>query len=849
MASTPRSTIEDTYAAGKHCAICGAGALRVGHVDRLPDYVTCGECGSAFLVEDGGERVFYGQIAAGYPAAEGFALRQWAFAEAIENRARPDRPTLPEMETPGTSEPEPAISEPAPASEPEGAPLPVEPAASEPELPEMEEAPEAELPDEAEPEPEPWKAGALPADERSTRPYMEFEAGTPDEAPEEAPPEPDAAGAEFDFLAEIAAAGPAPEPGEVSPTAEEPETFDLPAFEPQQAEEPPADFLPDVLAEELAIDPFEGFEPETPEQSARDDLDFLRGLAPAADEEDAEFLPELGEQQAELDALGPQQDAGGELSTPAAEGYESEVDFLAGLEAAEAPEESEAPGLIDGDEPHPADTLTPPPWAAASAAPQAEQPAAEEPSEPSAWHEFLRAGDEDQADEPAIDFGALEEPAVAAEPGFTTEEPAEPEPDIPGEPYSFDEEDDPLGLASAFEALTPDAGPAAGEGEADEPEIPRWDSFADEEPSTPEPFAALRMEAEQSPGPFEPEEETPEPEGESFDDFDFSSRLGAFGEAEPEVEEEDKTIESASHDEDDFLSGLRRSAAIPLESEPLDDTPLAGVRLESQPFVTEDEPEEEPGEDPLAMAARMGAVTGATSGTEPLPDWMQDEPEAGPDEAPEAAEPEEPRGAFHLRETDPPPGQRYRVVLLGDRVIFPGGDCAHCGRTPVKGRLAVYGTLPNGQKVGQRKVTSFNVPLCAECRDRAALRTEEASNARLQAHLISAIVGMGLVVLSLVIGLIDPRNLAAADFMILAILFIVGYAGPVTILLNRAGNYPPPPDAVYVRTTLLVPSETQGLETAFEWRSEEYAQRFFEANQANAIGRLTAVKDRLGPVG
>jgi hypothetical protein len=157
----------------------------------------------------------------------------------------------------------------------------------------------------------------------------------------------------------------------------------------------------------------------------------------------------------------------------------------------------------------------------------------------------------------------------------------------------------------------------------------------------------------------------------------------------------------------------------------------------------------------------------------------------------------------------------------------------------------VYGTLPNGQKVGQRKVTSFNVPLCSECRSRAALLTEDASNARLQAHLISAIIGMVLVVLSLVVGIVNPRALALPDLMILAILLIVGYAGPVTFLLNRVGNYPPPPDAVYVRTTLIVPSETQGLETAFEWRNGEYAQRFFEANQANTIGKLTSVKDRL----
>ena len=202
-------------------------------------------------------------------------------------------------------------------------------------------------------------------------------------------------------------------------------------------------------------------------------------------------------------------------------------------------------------------------------------------------------------------------------------------------------------------------------------------------------------------------------------------------------------------------------------------------------------------------------------------------------------------GAFNLRETDPPLGQRHRVVLRGDRVVFPSGDCAHCGRTPVKGRLAVYGTLPNGQKVGQRKVTSFNVPLCGECRARAAQLTEDASNARLQAHLISAIIGMVLPLLALVLGLVDPGALTIPDLMILAILLIVGYAGPATFLLNRVGNYAPPPDAIYVRTTLIVPSETQGLETAFEWRNAEYAQRFYDANQSVALGKLTAVKDRL----
>ena len=117
MAPTPRSTIEDSFASNMRCTICSAEALHVGHVTNLPDYVACRECGSAFLVEEGGERVFYGQIAPGFPEAEAFALRQWAFPEAVEKVARPERPTLPEIEpdpipeTPAPAEPAPPLAE------------------------------------------------------------------------------------------------------------------------------------------------------------------------------------------------------------------------------------------------------------------------------------------------------------------------------------------------------------------------------------------------------------------------------------------------------------------------------------------------------------------------------------------------------------------------------------------------------------------------------------------------------------------------------------------------------------------------------------------------------------------
>ena len=86
MASTPRVTLDDSYILGITCAICGADSLSVNHVSNLPDYVTCAECSSAFLVEEGGDRVFYGQITTGYEETERFALKQWVWIEAVETR-------------------------------------------------------------------------------------------------------------------------------------------------------------------------------------------------------------------------------------------------------------------------------------------------------------------------------------------------------------------------------------------------------------------------------------------------------------------------------------------------------------------------------------------------------------------------------------------------------------------------------------------------------------------------------------------------------------------------------------------------------------------------------------------
>ncbi len=201
---------------------------------------------------------------------------------------------------------------------------------------------------------------------------------------------------------------------------------------------------------------------------------------------------------------------------------------------------------------------------------------------------------------------------------------------------------------------------------------------------------------------------------------------------------------------------------------------------------------------------------------------------------------------FTLRENDPPPGQRFRVVITGTKVKFPGDICAHCSTKPVRGRLALTGSLPKGRGIGQRQSSTFNLPLCAECHKRAAQRSEEEKGARLQVHLVSALVALVLLVAALALG-INPVEEGLMGVMILVILAAVGYTAPAMLLLSRIGPYPVSEDAAYVRSTLLVPSEVQSLETAFEWRNQAYAERFHLSNEEYILGKVVKVKDRSPP--
>ncbi|MEE8121071.1 MAG: hypothetical protein V3T55_06050 [Anaerolineales bacterium] len=592
MASTPKTTLDDGLIDGLVCAICGEDALHVVHMDNLPDYVGCESCKSAFLSEDGGERVFYGQIGEGYPLTERFALKQWVWLEAVENRAGEERGT-PEQETPTSDEPR-------------------------------------------------------------------LEGITPLETDIESPEVP----------------------------------------------------ISETTAEEM----------EAPEP-----VDLLE------------------ERLGELDL---------------------------GLEAAAIPGVSD----FEGDS---ADKIS------------------------------------EETDDLASYFRSI-----------TTDEAIDLEPSLPAEesPPTAGSGGE-IGLEPADEQALPEIADAQSE-----------ESFSEPGASWGQPIKQETSEADEIPLPdwAQPDESSVEPSLEGY---------------AQKIKTPIDNLISPEEPDQDFLSDLRQSAGVPLESEPIPDLHISEVPLESQPLFPPQENDDavESAGEPESFASRIESL-GQIPPTDLEPIEKTPSKREVPSQELDAADAEVvPEEEVVLLDTDPPPGHRHRVVIRGEKAVFPGGDCAHCGRTPVKGHLAVVGSLPNGQNITQRKPATFNIPLCAECRKRAGQLSEEAKEARLQAHLLSGIGGMLLVVGALALGIIKPADLQVYDILILAILLIVGYTGPALFLLGRVGKYPPPTSAAYVRSTLLIPRETQGLETAFEWRNGEYAERFFEANKAHTLGKLSRIKDRAAP--
>jgi hypothetical protein len=241
---------------------------------------------------------------------------------------------------------------------------------------------------------------------------------------------------------------------------------------------------------------------------------------------------------------------------------------------------------------------------------------------------------------------------------------------------------------------------------------------------------------------------------------------------------------------------------------------------------------------PVAPRAAPTAAPPPAFVQRPPPPAMQAAPAAAAvpaaKPAPAAAQPV-PKG---LEPFEPPPGARHRVVIRGERVLYPANTCAHCLRSPTSGRMAVVSRAAAG-----RRAPTFNIPLCQSCLRRAAARPEGERSARLQAHLIAILFAMIVIVGSLAIGVVDLTEDLLFSAMFLGILAVLGYGIPALFLLSRAGRGPRPADAVFVRTTVQIPIEGTAMEVPFDWRNRRYAELFYNANREWATAGVTTIEE------
>jgi hypothetical protein len=254
-------------------------------------------------------------------------------------------------------------------------------------------------------------------------------------------------------------------------------------------------------------------------------------------------------------------------------------------------------------------------------------------------------------------------------------------------------------------------------------------------------------------------------------------------------------------------------AAAPRPTEPLQPSPVL------PPIARPATPRGAPAAPP-APSAQPAAAPGA--------------PAAKPAAAPPPAQ-AVPKG---LEPFEPPAGARHRVVIRGERVLYPANTCAHCLRSPASGRMTVVSRAAAG-----RRGLTFNIPLCESCLRRAAARPEGERSARLQAHLIAILFAMIVIVGSLALRIVDLSGDLLISAMMLGILTVLGYGLPALLLLSRVGRGPRPPDAVFVRTTVQIPIEGNAMEVPFDWRNRRYAELFYNANREWAMAGVTTIDD------
>ena len=187
---------------------------------------------------------------------------------------------------------------------------------------------------------------------------------------------------------------------------------------------------------------------------------------------------------------------------------------------------------------------------------------------------------------------------------------------------------------------------------------------------------------------------------------------------------------------------------------------------------------------------------------------------------------------------EPPPGVRYRVQIKDSRFRLPKNTCAHCLRIPAGRNLIILAPAPAGS---QRRILRLPVSLCSVCYRRSNARSPEESGAKLQAHLISALVALLLVISALGVRLVNLQESSGIGVLVLLILAIVGYGGPAFFLLGRSSRFPPPADALYVRSTLILRPVAEPAGLSFEWRNQGFADLFHEANNKVVTGPAVQV--------
>jgi hypothetical protein len=91
MEHLPLKTVDDKFAAGRACAVCGESTLTVIHVEHLPDYVRCANCESAFILNEAADWAMFGSISSDYPETKQMVLKRWTTLEAVQAMAGSER--------------------------------------------------------------------------------------------------------------------------------------------------------------------------------------------------------------------------------------------------------------------------------------------------------------------------------------------------------------------------------------------------------------------------------------------------------------------------------------------------------------------------------------------------------------------------------------------------------------------------------------------------------------------------------------------------------------------------------------------------------------------------------------